>query len=275
MAVNDALIYFFIGSGAGILSGLFGIGGGVLIVPALMIFTGINIKTAYGTSLAALLLPVGILGCLVYYKERLLHIKAALAVALGITCSVGLGAYFASILGVFELKICYCIFLFYMGIKFINPIGFFRRKEGMNSLPAFSAAKQTADDLPDIQPAVSHIYWKCFGIGLLAGIISGFFGIGGGAIIVPLLALWLKFDTKSAIATSLGVLLPPIGLPGVLVYYTSGNLHLPTALWVAAGLLCGTIFGAKLTVRLPSRIIKAAYGVLLIATGIRFTLNIF
>ena len=275
MTFNDTLMFLLIGGGAGILSGLFGIGGGILIVPALVLLSGMGLKEAYGTSLASLLLPVGILGCIVYYKEKLLNIKAALAVAFGIICTIALGAYTANILGTFELKICYSIFLIYIGIKFLNPVtslqNLFRRESQTKPDPGVEVQiPQPAESAADRQ-----LYLKCYIIGLLAGIVSGFFGIGGGAIIVPLLTMWLKFDTKKAIATSLGVLLPPIGLPGVLVYYSAGNLNISIALCVAFGLLLGTIFGAKLTVRLPSRSVKAAYGMLLIITGIKFSLNIF
>ena len=275
MTLNDTLMFLLIGGGAGILSGLFGIGGGIMIVPALVLLRGMDLKEAYGTSLTSLMLPVGILGCIVYYKERLLDIKAALMVAFGIICTVALGAYTANILGVDELKICYSIFLFYIGIKFIRPVAFIRMFFQKNDPRKVVSGNTQPAETPEEAIPVRHIYWKCYIIGLLAGIVSGFFGIGGGAIIVPLLAMWLEFDTKKAIATSLGVLLPPIGLPGVLVYYSAGNLNMPIALCVSSGLLIGTIFGAKMTISLSSRSIKAAYGILLIMTGIKFSINIF
>ncbi len=267
MTFNDIVIFLLIGGGAGILSGLFGIGGGIMIVPAVVLFTGMNLKEAYGTSLASLLLPVGILGCIVYYKEGLLNIKAALSVALGIICTIGLGAYLANNLNNFILKICYSIFLFYMGVKFIWPLLF---HGNYREQPADSQIDFESEKLMNRQQSP---YLKCFLIGLLAGIVAGFFGIGGGAVIVPMLTLWLGLDTKQAIATSLGILLPPIGLPGVLVYYAAGNLNIPVAACVALGLLVGTIFGAKLTIRLSGGIVKAAYGLLLIITSIKFGIN--
>ena len=276
MEFAEAIIYILIGGGAGILAGMFGIGGGILIVPSIVLLTGMNLKEAYGTSLAALMLPVGIFGCMVYYKKKLLDIKAALIIATGIMCTVGIGAYLANILDLIVLKITYSIFLFYIGLKFIKPLQLLRI--AVNKIKAEARAdkplnmQQVSLNYTVLSDKSSYI--KCFIIGTLAGINAGFFGVGGGAIIVPLLTIWLSFTPKKAIATSLGVLLPPIGLPGVLVYYSAGNLNFHVATYVAIGLLLGTIFGAKITVRLPAGLIKTAYGVLLIITGIKFTLNI-
>ncbi len=278
MGISEIVLYIIVGVGAGVLSGMFGIGGGILIVPALVLITGMSLKEAYGTSLAALLLPVGILGCIVYYREKLLRVKAALAVAVGIICTIGLGAYAANRLDPRLLRICYSLFLLYIGLKFIKPVKLWRsltRSPNTNSEVENKDTTASSPTLEPQRPSGIGFYGRCLVIGLIAGVIAGFFGVGGGAIIVPLLCLWLRFDTKEAIATSLGVLLPPIGLPGVLVYYAAGNFELMTAIYVSSGLLLGTIFGARLTVRLPLKIIRAAYGVLLICTGIKFSLRVF
>ncbi len=75
------LTFLLIGLGAGVLSGLFGIGGGILIVPALMLLARMEPTTATGTSLGALLLPVGMLGAWEYHKNGNINIGASLLVA--------------------------------------------------------------------------------------------------------------------------------------------------------------------------------------------------
>ena len=272
MALYDILSFIIIGYGAGVLSGMFGIGGGIVIVPALTLLAGMNLKEASGTSLAALMLPVGILGCIVYYKEKLLDIKTALLIATGVIITVSIGAYIANRISLFSLSIIYSVFLLYVGTRFISPVIKSR----------FSDSKQKGADktsAPIINKTgkiteTKNYNLKCLTIGMLAGINAGFFGVGGGAVIVPLICFWLKFSTKRAIATSMGVLLPPIGLPGVLVFLNEGNLRIMPALYVAAGLMLGAILGARITLRLPANIIKFSYGLILIIIGIRFTLKL-
>jgi uncharacterized protein len=87
-----SLLYLSIGLAAGLLSGLFGIGGGILIVPALLLLGRMEPSTATGTSLGALLLPVGALGAWQYYKNGHVNVVASLLIALGIF----VGAYFGA-----------------------------------------------------------------------------------------------------------------------------------------------------------------------------------
>ena len=90
-----AFFFLAIGLSAGLLSGVFGIGGGILIVPALLIFGKMAPATATGTSLGALLLPVGALGAWQYYKNGHVNVTASLLIALGLFA----GAYFGARLG--------------------------------------------------------------------------------------------------------------------------------------------------------------------------------
>jgi uncharacterized protein len=104
-------VFIAIGVGAGVLSGLFGIGGGVVIVPALILIAGLVPVTATGTSLAALLLPVGALGAWEYYKRGDLNIPAALFIAVGIFFGAWIGARLAQHLTPVQLKRAFAVFL--------------------------------------------------------------------------------------------------------------------------------------------------------------------
>ena len=90
------LIFLGIGLAAGVLSGLFGIGGGIVIVPMLILMARMAPATATGTSLGALLLPVGALGAWQYYRSGHIDIRVSLLLALGLF----IGAYFGARLGV-------------------------------------------------------------------------------------------------------------------------------------------------------------------------------
>jgi uncharacterized membrane protein YfcA len=248
-----------VGAAAGVLSGLFGIGGGIVIVPALILFAGFPLVKATGTSLAAILLPVGILGVVAYYRAKVIDLRASLFIAAGLLASVAPGAWFANKLPVVLMRRFFALFCLYVAWNFIDPVHRIRQLRGKPAAPRPE---------PESNPRPNPLAFV--GIGLLAGVMAGMFGIGGGNIIVPLLTLVLGYPAKRAIATSLGAILLPFGLPGVLVYYQQGTLDLAAAAWVALGLFIGTVFGAKITIRLPSATVRLLYGFFLLFVAARF-----
>jgi uncharacterized protein len=98
------VIVTLIGLVAGVLSGMLGIGGGVLVVPLLTLFAGLSIREASGTSLAALMLPVGILGVTVYLKSGSVRLSFALLLALGLFVGVYIGSRFSLLVPELFLK---------------------------------------------------------------------------------------------------------------------------------------------------------------------------
>ncbi len=110
-------VYLAIGLAAGLLSGVFGIGGGILIVPSLLLFAKMEFSTATGTSLGALLLPVGALGAWQYYRNGHVNVVASLLIALGLF----VGAYFGARLGLTlsptTAKRSFAIFLLLVSVK--------------------------------------------------------------------------------------------------------------------------------------------------------------
>jgi uncharacterized membrane protein YfcA len=110
-------LYILIGVGAGVLAGLFGIGGGVLIVPALVYVARMPQLTATGTSLGALLLPVGALGAWEYYRTGNLDLRAALIIAIGLFFGAFFGAKLAHILTAVQLRRGFAVFLVLIAIR--------------------------------------------------------------------------------------------------------------------------------------------------------------
>ena len=106
------MLLVLIGICAGILAGMFGVGGGVIIVPALIFLFGMSPQRAAGTSLAAMLLPVGALGVWQYYKNGAIDIRAGLLIGGGIFLGAWLGAYFSLRLPPRELQRGFALFLF-------------------------------------------------------------------------------------------------------------------------------------------------------------------
>lgn len=107
-------------------------------------------------------------------------------------------------------------------------------------------------------------------IGLLAGVMSGLFGIGGGIVIVPLLVAFAGMSQITAQGTSIGVLLLPMGFLGALRYHQDGNLNWRVALMVAIGLGIGVHFGAGFAAQLPINSLRKVFGGLLVLVGCKF-----
>ncbi len=103
------------------------------------------------------------------------------------------------------------------------------------------------------------------GLGLVAGILSGLFGIGGGLVIVPALILLFRFEVKMAIGTSLFALLLPTGLLGALEYWRRGEIRMLHGALIAFGIFCGAYLGARMTAGVSPVAMKRAYGAFLIA----------
>jgi uncharacterized membrane protein YfcA len=111
------ILYILIGLGGGVLSGLFGIGGGVVIVPALLLLAHMSPLTATGTSLGALLLPVGALGAWAYYRNGALDVRAALLIAVGLFFGAYVGARLAHLLTADQLRRGFAVFLVLVAIR--------------------------------------------------------------------------------------------------------------------------------------------------------------
>lgn len=115
--MEDIIIYIIIGAAAGILSGLFGIGGGVIIIPALVFLEGFSQLKAQGTSLVALLPPVGILAFLEYYKRGYTDVYAGIVICGAMVIGAKFGAQFANMLPLDVLRKAFGVFVILIGIK--------------------------------------------------------------------------------------------------------------------------------------------------------------
>jgi uncharacterized membrane protein YfcA len=109
--------FVLIGLAAGVFAGLFGVGGGILIVPALMHFAQFSIKQATGSSLGALLLPVGILGAMTYYRAGHLNVQASLLVAVGLLFGAWGGAKLAMLASPVVVQRMFAAFLVVVAVR--------------------------------------------------------------------------------------------------------------------------------------------------------------
>lgn len=110
-------------------------------------------------------------------------------------------------------------------------------------------------------------------IGVLAGILSGFVGVGGGVIIVPALVYALGMSQHAAQGTSLFILLLPVGILAVHNYWKAGNVNWKFGLIVAITFVLGGYIGSKLALRLSPGIVKLIFGVVMAYVSFRMILS--
>lgn len=113
-------------------------------------------------------------------------------------------------------------------------------------------------------------YLLLFVFGCGVGAMSGLLGIGGGIALVPGLVYLFGLSQQQAQGTSLGVLIPPIGIFAAWVYYQNGYIRLPIVGWVAGGFVIGAFLGAKLVPYVRPEYLRVAFGLLLLYTGFLF-----
>jgi uncharacterized membrane protein YfcA len=108
-------------------------------------------------------------------------------------------------------------------------------------------------------------------IGIAAGMLSGFVGVGGGIIIVPALVFLLAFSQKQAQGTSLAILLLPIGIFAVLNYYKDPQVHLDLKVvgLITLGFLVGSYFGSKLALSMSDITVKKVFAIFMILMAIK------
>ena len=240
---------FVAGLLAGALSGLFGVGGGVILVPSLGLLLGLDQQDAQGATLAVLLLPVGLPAVLAYLKRVTIRWWLVAAIAGGFFLSVAPGAWVANALDGRQLRAVFAIFVVGVAIRMWQQA----------ALP------------PDARPRGQgrRSDWHGVWIGALGGFLAGLLGVGGAIIMIPPLVSVVGLDQHEAQATTLAVMLPPIGLPGVLAYAHARHA-LPWGMLaiVAAGFLAGALVGARLAVRTRTAVLARAFSGFLVVVAV-------
>lgn len=105
-------------------------------------------------------------------------------------------------------------------------------------------------------------------IGLVAGIINGLFGSGGGTIIVPALVFILGIEDHKAHATTISIILP-LTIISTFIYFKNGAIDFTICLYIALGGIIGGFLGAKLLNKVPKNILRKIFGIFMIIAGIR------
>lgn len=247
------LTVLLLGLVVGVLVGLLGIGGGVVLVPAMVYLLHYDQHLAQGTSLFILLPPIGLGALRQYWKNDQVDLRA------GIYCASGflLGGYGGGLLAVpMRSQVLQGIFGFFLMLSAIM----LWRKTGGKAPAAQAATKVSPGNL-----------LRNAGIFLTAafcGVAAGMVGIGGGVLLVPLLGLLFGFSQHRAQGTSLIALIPPTGLLAFLSYAKAGYVNWETGLLLIPGVFLGGILGGIVAKRLNPIRMRQVFAVLMFLLGV-------
>ncbi|MGO3885071.1 MAG: sulfite exporter TauE/SafE family protein [Mycetocola sp.] len=238
------LIFVGIGLAAGVLSGLFGVGGGILIVPALLAFAGFDQRIAAGTSLAAII-PMSLSGVTGYALSGNVDVFAALLLVVGSVGGAQLGSLLLSRLPKRVLQVSFIVFI---GVVIVSLF---------LVIPSRDASIE-----------MTPLLGICLVLlGLVTGILSGILGIGGGIIVVPALIMLFGSSDLVAKGTSL-LMMVPTAISGTIGNSIRRTVDLPAALIIGVSAALTTQFGVIWAQALSPRAASIVFAVFLVGIAV-------
>jgi len=273
----DAVLYLLtllIGVLAGFLGALLGIGGGMIIVPALSIYLGLPIHSAIATSMVAVT-ATGTTGAARYIKQNLVDIKLGIFLEMVTVIGVMIGVFLALRVSGSVLYILFSCLLFCLSFTHLVTVGreerkLIRREYGEATRKTGLGLKGEYYDENLKIKVPYHVtgYIKGSLMSFLAGMGSGLLGIGGGVFKVAAMNLLMNVPLKVAIATS-KFMISITAATGSLLYYLSGTTPLPFVAPCALGTMIGVIMGTKIMNRVRSGYLKILLFLLTFYLGFR------
>ncbi|MCU6790676.1 sulfite exporter TauE/SafE family protein [Paenibacillus sp. WQ 127069] len=244
------LFYTVVGLLAATLGSLVGLGGGIVIVPALIYlgpyFVGqeISVSTAVGTSLAVLIFTA-FSSTWAFHKQRKVDFRSGWLYFL--TCGPGamLGSYMTQFVDAKSFQLAFGIFMLVMAILLII-------KDRLKPLSLKWPIQRTYTDAEGLVHSYGYGVLPALSIGLLVGIISGLFGIGGGSLFVPAMMILFRYPPHVATATSMFVIFLS-SIMGTVTHLSLGEVDGWMVLGLAPSALVGGWLGAKIANALSSK----------------------
>ena len=249
MTLLDALQAVAIGLGAGVLSGLFGVGGGIVMTPAIDALLPVSSIQAIATPLPVIF-PTSITGAATYARAGQVDRRAALWMGTTGLLSAALGAFATEWIKPTILLLATAALL------------------GWQSVGIIRGPRRNADG-DDAQPVRAVAVGVFAAIGIAAGVISGLLGVGGGLVIVPLLSGWCRMPLKRALGTSL-LTIPALVIPGTIVHAYLGNIAWWAVLFLTIGAVPGARIGATLALGTSERTLRLVVGSGMLAIAVLY-----
>lgn len=267
----EALVYFFVPALVGVLigiaSGLLGIGGGTVMVPIFRLAFGMSATMSTATSLFAII-PTSISGAISHVKGKTCIPALGIAAGLGGACMSPIGVWLAQLSPDWLVMLAAALIIGYSAINMFKK-AFKLRPAGQPAAGVdAAAAAPTADDSSLSRKQLL----QGAAIGLVAGLASGYVGVGGGFIMVPLMLSIIGIPMRKASGTSL-IAVMILAIPGVIEQGIIGNINYLAGIAIVIGTIPGAVIGARLVTKVPERTLRLLFGCFLIVAAVMLVLN--
>lgn len=256
----------------GVMSGLLGVGGGTIMVPIFRLAFGMSPLASTATSLFAII-PTSISGVVAHARAKTCVPKLGLALGVGGAVMSPMGVWLAS---VSPGWLVICVAAIVIGFSAFKMF-----KKAVKCAPTPRAGRAggnaqgaSAKVVPD-RPVLSrkqYLQGAC--IGLIAGLASGYVGVGGGFIMVPLMLAVLDIPMSLASGTSL-IAITILAIPGVIEQGLLGNIEYLAGIAIVVGSIPGALVGARLVRVVPERQLRFIFGGFLLVAAVMLMLNEF
>lgn len=255
MSFVQVTLPLFIGLLTGLLSGTFGIGGGIICTPLSRAWLDLNPKVAVGTTLA-IIIPTAISGAVNYWKRDLVATNLIWPCMLPAVCGTVFGSLATIFINEHILMLLVAILIGLTGIDFLTGAG----QRLQKYLPSYDIGQAKLSG-PALRSARK--------LGLLVGVTSGLLGVGGGFILIPGFCYLYGASIKQAFGTSL-VLIAAIAVPGTIVHFVSGHVNVMLALSMVVGAMAGAWLGSLIALKVKDSWLKKCFAVVLLVMSAYF-----
>lgn len=246
----------------GILSGMLGIGGGTILVPVFKLGFGMPALGATATSMFTII-PTSISGVISHLRGKTCVPRFGVAAGLGGAVTSPVGVWLASVSPAWATMVAAACVIAYSACTMLSKAFALRRRQRMGD--AGDAEEPEALPAYEAPQGVKPVLLAAL-IGLVAGVLSGYVGVGGGFLIIPLFMQLLGMPMKLTSGTSLiGVLI--LSVPGTVAQALLGNVQWLAGICVAVGAIPGAVIGTKLLARVPELALRFFFGAFLLVAA--------
>ena len=265
----EILVHFvapaLVGVLIGVASGLLGIGGGTVMVPIFRLAFGMSATMSTATSLFAII-PTSISGAISHAKGKTCIPALGIAAGLGGACMSPIGVWLAQLSPDWLVMLAAALIIGYSAINMFKKA--FKLRPTGQPAAGVDAAASTADDSSLSRKQLL----QGAAIGLVAGLASGYVGVGGGFIMVPLMLSIIGIPMRKASGTSL-IAVMILAIPGVIEQGIIGNINYLAGIAIVIGTIPGAVIGARLVTKVPERMLRLLFGCFLIVAAVMLVLN--